>query len=181
MRNTYSMMRAGLSQIKRDTVRLEEKLGLDLPREENHQTRMRPNAEPVSGLKIAQALSNLKLPPVPEGGALVYGRVVDTLLRGIANLQIALYDEKGRLLKSLGESETDTSGYYSLVLDTKKAKTKTILEGGQLAISTPAGNIVFKEPTPIQLHSGQRRRLDLTLKKLIVMADSIDFQWASNL
>lgn len=180
MKSTNSMMRAGLSLLQRDTLRLEEKLGHNLPHEEKQQTPMPPKAERIPALKIAQLLSKSKRPPVPEGGALVYGRITDNLQRGIAGLSIAIHDEKGGPIRLLEENETDTSGSYALTLDAKQVKALAALEEGHFTISTPAGNTVFRETRPIQLGSGERARLDLTLKKLIVMADGVDFQWTNN-
>ena len=166
MTDIKNMMLLGQVLFQRDAARMEKELGKDHPRVEQIRTRLKTQAKAVSDLEIKLELEKIKVPSVPERGALVHGRVADRYNRGISGLKITIEDEKERTLRSLGWTETDASGYYALIFDSSKIKKLMNLEGAYLVISTQADKIVHREPETIKAAPGDQVVVDVTLNRV---------------
>ena len=121
----------------------------------------------LQNLEVELEIAKIKVPEIPEGGALVHGRVVDRSNRGIAGLTVHLENEKGKSLRFMGGSETDASGYYAFPIDpTALAKlSKAAIDGVFPKIATRTGRIIHREFTPLKVAEGDRKFVEIPLKR----------------
>lgn len=165
MADFRNMALIGQALFQREAARLEKELGKDHPRPKKIQARLKTQARVVSDLEIELELAKIKVPPVPNNGALVHGRVVDLNHHGIAGLKVIMEDEKGRLIKFLGQPGTNASGYFSFAVDEKKLRKLAPLGGMYLMLSTRGGRVVYRKPDAIEAAAGDRIVVNVNLHR----------------
>jgi hypothetical protein len=163
-----------------ETQRQGMQLGENHPRVTSLQKHMKENAAFLADIEVELELANIKMPEAGKGDALIHGRVSDENKRGIAQLTVKIEDENGQSLGFAGQSTTDASGYYALVLDTKKLEKLAKLDGIILALANPAGRVVYREPEAIKVAAGDRLVINVTLRRqnlsLIVEKENPDLK-----
>ncbi|MEI7898004.1 MAG: hypothetical protein WCJ26_13280 [bacterium] len=99
----------------REQERLTQKYGSAHPRVQKISNRISHNKEFVKALDIELDRTKIKVAEVDSTSWMVHGRVLNEQYRGIPNLTIALYDEKGKWMRALNFSCTSLQGYFSII------------------------------------------------------------------
>jgi hypothetical protein len=125
------------------------------------------NKNLLQDLEVELEIAKIKVPEIPEGGALAHGRVIDRSNRGITGLFVHMMNENGKIFHFMGRSETDASGYYAFPIDpTALAKlSKAAVDGVFLTIATRTGRGIHREFTPLKLAEGDRKFVEVALKR----------------
>ncbi|MGI8521629.1 MAG: helix-hairpin-helix domain-containing protein [Actinomycetota bacterium] len=148
--------------LQNEAVRMDRKLGEDHPRSRYLRVALEQNAEGIRDLGVELETSTILPPEVEEKQTLLHGRVVDEDGRGVPNLLVSLTDESGRILHSLGRSETDTSGYYALVIDPDalQKESEAVESGVLVTVDTSKDELVHRTFEPLKVSEGDRKLLD---------------------
>jgi len=117
---------------------------------------VKQNLNLVRDFNAALEISKIKIPIINENQILIHGRVTDKDFKGISNLSVLLVDKKG---KDIGvcSTTTDSSGYYSIIMD-KDKKEKILKEitakgGLYITVLTADNKVIYKSPSPLKLES----------------------------
>ncbi len=148
--------------LQNEAVRMDRKLGEDHPRSRSLRVALEQNAEGIKDLGVELETSTILPPEVEAKQTLVHGRVVDENSRGVPNLRVCLTDQSGRTLHSLGTSETDTSGYYALVIDPDalQKESKAVERGVLVTVITRKDELIHRTFEPLKISEGDRKLLD---------------------
>jgi hypothetical protein len=106
-------------------------------------------------LERQEELAKIKVPDVPEGGALVHGRVVDGSGRGVEGLIVCGEDQQGKRNSVLGKAETGAAGYFAFPLDSKSLGSLASAEIF-LTVVTSRGEVVSRDAVPFEIEASTR-------------------------
>lgn len=98
----------------REQERLAQKLGPTHPRVLEIVGRLTVNATMMRDLKLESARAHTEIPQVDKDTWVLHGYVRDKKLNGVSNLTVALYDQSGGRLNSVGHGCTDADGYFTI-------------------------------------------------------------------
>ncbi len=155
------------SLLQQEEKRLGRTLGPDHDRVQWLQVRLGHSLEVAKALEKELEVVRIRAPEVEEKDALLHGRITDDHGRGLTNVNVSLEDEKGQVIRFLGEATTDISGYYALRVDPEKIARMSRIEGqsGYLSVRSKSGKVLHREIEPIKIAEGDRRYLDIALKR----------------
>lgn len=88
---------------------------------------------------------------------MVHGRVLDKEGKGISELTVSLYDEKGTRIEQLGYACTDERGYFAIRYKADPEKGSEIPEDQKLILTVTDANakVLHKETEPLFVKVGQ--------------------------
>lgn len=146
------------SLLQYEALRLEKRFGKENPRTRQIKSRLEQNLEVINDLEVEAEIARINIPEVSQDEALIHGRVMDKDYRGIGGLLVLMTDKRGEKLTDLGKSETDNSGYYSLVIgtDIMDRLLEVIERGIFLTVFTSQGRIVHRGSEPVKVARGGR-------------------------
>ncbi|MEJ2563702.1 MAG: hypothetical protein P8Z42_13595 [Anaerolineales bacterium] len=154
------------SLMQREAARLERKLGSDHPRVLRLKTRAETSLKRAAATAVELELARIQAPHVAAGDGLIHGRVVKVDQHGLGSLTIRLEDKSGRQIKDLGETQTDSRGYYAIRVDPqitaklqKSGKTEVYL-----AVRDSKGKLIQRDQQPIRLEAGVRAYQEIRLE-----------------
>lgn len=162
-RNFKSLQDTRQALLSHETRRLAKEPGRNHSRVRNLKEALDKNSQLVGAIEVDSEKAGIKVPDVDDNGALVHGRVCDKSRHGIAGLKVTGEDEKGQMLKFLGQRKTDTSGYYAFVIDAAKLQKLSRTDGIKLTVATPNGRTVYQTPEPIKVTTGNRIVVNVVL------------------
>ena len=156
-----------LTYLQHEAKRIEKKLGKDHVRTGQLKARVENHFGILKNLRVEAEITRIKIPQISAEDTLVHGRVMDENHRGIGGLFIYMIDERGKPLASLGRSETDVSGYYSLIIDpqTFKKMAKVIAAGVFLSVGTKRGKTFHREFEPLKITPRDRILVEIVLNR----------------
>jgi hypothetical protein len=102
--------------------RLAQKHGADDPRVQLLRDRSEAAAARVSALSVEQEIAAVRTPPPPDKGAVIQGRITDTMQRGAGRVIVQPIDEKGQPVAAIKPVETNDSGYFAFELTPETVK-----------------------------------------------------------
>ena len=159
----FQILRYELLQL--ETKRLARKLGKGHPQIQQLKARTSEQLHTLNHIEKDLELSKIRVPDVPEDGALVHGRVLDKRTGlGIVGLIVFAQDDNEKPLRAFGKVETNTSGYYALQLAKdllKKLEEKDVY----LTIATRQRKIIHQETKPLALKPGAQLKVNLSLDR----------------
>lgn len=120
--------------LEREKSRLGKKLGRDHPHVVALINKIEMNRGMIRDLTVEVEHAKTEVPTVDENTWVLHGHVRDKNLKGIPNLTVALYDEKGNWIRQLGYGCTDRTGYFKLSYSRTKEdvdKPETTIAEGQ--------------------------------------------------
>lgn len=155
--------------LQQEKYRLSRKLGEDHPRVKKLEVGIKQNTKLARGLKVQLEVSKIQVPEVPDGGALVHGRVTDENGRGIAGLTLAGETAQKRRSSILSPTETDGSGYFAFPIDTEVL---TRLQKAQvfLAVRSKQAKVLYRDKEPLKLAAGDKLAKQIVLERKILRA-----------
>jgi len=150
-----------------EAQRLAKKHGDNNPKVQRINNTFTLNENLLQNLEVELEIAKIKVPEIPEGGALAHGRVVDRSNRGIAGLTVHLENENGKTLRFMGRSETDASGYYAFPIDPDALAelSKAAAEGAFLTVTTRRDRVIQREFKPFKVAEGKRKFVKITFKR----------------
>lgn len=98
----------------REQRRLALKYGSDNPRVGALADRIRSNAGLLRDIGFEQTRAGTGVPAVDQDGYVFHGFVRDRQGKGLPDLTVALYDDKGNWIREIGFGCTDAQGYFLL-------------------------------------------------------------------
>lgn len=101
-------------RLEREKSRLSKALGANHPRVTLLTNKIEVNRGLIGDLEIVIDHAKTEVPTVDENTWVLHGHVRYKELKGIPNLTVALYDEKGNWMRQLGYGCTDKTGYFKL-------------------------------------------------------------------
>ena len=101
-------------RLEREKSRLTKKLGANHSRVSLLTNKINVNQGFIGDLEIVIEHAKTEVPTVDERAWVLHGHVRNKELKGIPNLTVALYDEKGNWIRQLGYACTDRAGYFKL-------------------------------------------------------------------
>src|SRR5690606_3528723 len=108
------MQSAKTGALEREYRRLRSKLGASHPRVVEVAARIQANGMFIRDLDLAIVRSQTEAPAADPEGWIVHGLVLSEKLRGVPNLTVALFDERGTRIEEMGTSITDAKGAFKL-------------------------------------------------------------------
>lgn len=158
---------ASRTLLQYEALRLEKRFGKEHPRTRHLKARLEQNLEVINDLEVEAEIARIKIPEVSQDEALIHGRVVDKNYRGISGLAVLMTDKGGEKLIDLGKSETDNSGYYSLVVkpDIMDRMSDVIERGIFLTVFTSKDRIVHRELESVKVAKGGRVLVEAVLNR----------------
>jgi len=153
--------------LQHEAIRLEGKFGVDHPRVEGLNVRLKTNLELINALNVEREVYAVDVPEVPEDSTLVHGRIVDENQRGIRRLIVCLVDWQSSPVNDAADSVTDGSGYYAVSLnaDSVERIRKENPNGVFLAVLTQRGELLHRERKPRVLEKGARTLVEISFDR----------------
>lgn len=162
LKRLTDIQRVGQFLFQNEAERMALKHGVDDPRT----LRLVEAAEGASAMLEALEIAREgKFDPVTveKDGALFYGRVAADDLRGVAELEVALEDANGRVVRSAGTATTDASGKYMLRIAPAVAE-KLAGKEFTLTARNAKGTVLFRTEQPIMLELNKAVNTDAEIK-----------------
>lgn len=155
------------SLLQHEAKRLEKKLGKSHPRVQQLRSSLKRNLNTVRCLEVEQEIDRIQEPEVEVTSTVLLGRVVDEDYRGGSGLKVSLEREPGKVISFLGTVETDSSGYYAIEIDQPTwARLKELAPDGVfVAVSTPKGKQLYRQPQPLKLKERDRALVEVVLNR----------------
>ena len=155
------------SLLQYEAKRLEKKLGKSHQRVQQLQSSLNRNLNTIRCLEVELEIDNIQEPEFNPNSTLIRGRVVDQSYRGLSRLKVTLESEPGKAISFLGTVETDASGYYAIEVEEKAfAKLKELAPDGVfVAVSTPKGKQLYRQPQPLKLQKSDRTLVEVVLNR----------------
>lgn len=146
------------SLMQREASRLKRKLGSDHPRVQRLKARADTGLKRAKAASVELEIARIQTPEVEPEDGLVHGRVILSGKRGLGNVSVRLEDEQGRRIKDLGETQTDTRGYYAIRIDPQAIE--KLEKAGKaevyLAVRDAKGKVIERRKQSVQLQKGAR-------------------------
>ena len=144
-----------------------KKFGKDHPIVSNLDHSLNVNLGLINDIEVAMELDKINKPQIKKGEILVNGRVIDENRRGISELYVNFSDEDNRVLNLLGRSETDVSGYYSIIIDdyTRKKLSNIVEKGVFLTVCGKKGAVIHREFEPLNITESENIIVNITLNR----------------
>lgn len=98
------------------------------------------------------AIAGVRVPMVKKTEALLNGRITDPALQAVSHLTVTLADEKGHAIPGVPAVETDSAGYYALVVP--EAAAGVLGNDRKLQIVLGNANERVATGTPLDLRAG---------------------------
>jgi hypothetical protein len=145
------------SGLKREQKRLTKKLGPEHPRVVRLVQKKEVNQVFARNLTVEIDRAKTEVPGVDENTWVLHGFVRDKHSKGVPNLTVGLYDERGNWIRELGYGCTDKRGYFSIIYHQKGEAKQEISASMKLFlyVSDKEHKILYKDPDPLYLRIGQ--------------------------
>ena len=114
------------------------------------------------------SVAGVRVPMVKKTEALLNGRITDDAAQATGPLMVTLADEKGNAIKGVPPVETDSAGYYALVIPADTAATLKPDQKLQVVLSN--GNERVATAMPVSLQAGAMVVHDIGLSAQLVDA-----------
>ncbi len=152
----HKVRRAKASGLKREQERLTKKLGPEHPRVVKQAHKIEVNQVVTRNLGVEIERAKTEVPSVDENTWVLHGFVRDKHSKGVPNLTVGLYDERGNWIRELGYGCTDNRGYFSIVYTLKEGTEPKVLETMALFLYVSDKNykILYKDSEPLYLKIG---------------------------
>lgn len=111
----HKMRRVKGKSQQRELARLSQKLGDEHPRIMTLQQKVTVNQVLVRHLDLEGDRAQVEVPIADGKTWILHGFVRDQEFKGLPNLTVALYSQKGEWIESLGFACTDQKGYFKLI------------------------------------------------------------------
>lgn len=98
--------------LAREQARLSQKLGPTHPRVLETLQKIQVNQELNRNLVREIERINVNIPQADENTWILHGHVLNSKLKGVPNLTVAIYDQWGNWIEKLGYGCTDKNGYF---------------------------------------------------------------------
>lgn len=115
------------TSLDREQVRLSEKLGADHPRVVALTAKMQANQALDRSLLVELERTQSGSPTADETTWILHGHVLSVKGKGIPNLTIALYDQRGTWVEQLGYACTDKQGHFQFTYRQQTGKANALL------------------------------------------------------
>jgi hypothetical protein len=133
--------RAKDAGLKREQARLGKKLGAAHPRVAEIAGRLMMNAGILRDLNLEAVRARTEIPQVDEKSWAVHGYVRDKDLKGVPNLTVALYDDRGQLIQEAGYACTEKNGYFKLLHSRTKPGVMDVGKEGEAPKTGPGERV----------------------------------------
>lgn len=153
------------TSLVREQARLSEKLGADHPRVLELSQQIEANRVLTSNLSVEIQRSKTDIPKADENTWILHGHVLNSKLRGVPNLTVAVYDQRGRWIELLGYACTDRDGHFlfSYTASEARANELTNIIGAAstqqnfvfVHVLDRRGFLLHADKRPISPHLGQ--------------------------
>jgi hypothetical protein len=156
------------SLLQHEAKRLEKKLGQENLRVQQVKVSLKQNQAIARDLEVELEIAKIRVPEVDPKDSLIHGRVVDDNRRGWSGLTVYLANSQGRIIRILGNAQTQESGYYALIVTSEvlKRAAESIREGVFVVICNSKGELIYRQKDPLMLVGGDRYLLDdIVLKR----------------
>lgn len=156
------------SLLQHEAKRLEKKLGKENLRVQQVKASLKQNQAIARDLEVELEIAKIRVPEVDPKDSLIHGRVVDDNRRGWSGLTVYLANSQGKIVRALGNAQTQESGYYALIVKAEVLKrvAESIKEGVFVVIGNPKGELIYRQKEPLMLVGGDRYLLDdIVLKR----------------
>lgn len=149
LRRLSDIQRVGQLLYQREAERLALKHGVDDPRTLRIINAANGAKAILDAIEIAREDAPAQV-KAEQGEAVVYGRVAAEDFRGVADVEIALEDTNGRVMRAAGTVKTDEAGRFTLRVAPAVAEK---LAGKEYAVTarTRTGEVLYRSPTLITL------------------------------
>lgn len=157
----------------REQKRLALKYGSDSPRVMALAEKMRINQGMLRDLDFERARAGSETPTVDQNGYVFHGFVRNLQGQGLANLTVALYDEKGNWLRELGFGCTDERGYFILRFQRQPKEPVSGIEaaaGGRIGVGPTQPNV------KIYVLDAEQKTLHIEQEPLHPRLGQVDFR-----
>ena len=112
----HKMRRVKEKSQQRELARLSQKLGADHPRVVALQQKATVNQVLIRNLELECDRAQIEMPIADDKTWILHGFVRDQeFKKGLSNLTVALYSQKGEWIESLGFACTNKKGYFKLI------------------------------------------------------------------
>ncbi len=145
------------SSLKREQEHLTKKLGPKHPRVVRLVHKKEVNQVLARNLTVEIDRAKTGVPSVDETTWVLHGFVRDKRSKGVPNLTMGLYDERGNWIRQLGYGCTDKRGYFSIIYHQKEEAQPEIPASMKLFlyVSNKEHKILYKDPDPLYLRVGE--------------------------
>ncbi|MBC8487952.1 MAG: hypothetical protein H8D45_18130 [Bacteroidetes bacterium] len=152
--------------LKREQERLKRKYGNEHPRVKKISNRLAYNQGFFKELDIELDRTKIELPLYDTDSWMVHGRVIGENDKGINNLTVSIYDEKGTWVRKINYTCTNELGYFSIMYPPKGGKPE-ISENQKLflTILDKEHKILHQETEPLYVKVGQIDYREIILSK----------------
>lgn len=114
LENLHVLRTARAAGLESEQERLVAKLGEDDPRVAEVASMRVDNEQFISGLAVEIERAGVEAPEADKQTWVFHGFVRDQQLKGVPNVTVALYDERGNWAEQLGYAGTSAIGYFRL-------------------------------------------------------------------
>ncbi len=156
------------SLLQHEAKRLEKKLGRENLRVQQVQASIKRNQAISRDLDVELEIAKIRVPEVNSEDSLIHGRVVDENRRGLAGLVVSLANIQGTIIPPLGNTQTQNSGYYALIINAEalEKNSQSIQEGVFVVVCNSKGELIYRQKDFIILVGGERILVeDIVLKR----------------
>jgi hypothetical protein len=110
-------------------------------------------------------IASIRVPMIRKTEALLHGRITDTADRPAGPVTVTLADDQGKAVPGVAPVETDSAGYYALVVPTDAAASLGEEAKLQVIVAGSGGERIVPESAPIALKPGAVQPHDLKLSE----------------
>ncbi len=165
LRDITSLQTTIRTLLQYESKRIERNFSREHPRVKRAYAGLARNFETIRHLNSEREVARIRVPEVQRDGALIHGRIVNKQNKGLLNLVAFVEDSKGKSVRSLGTTTTDTSGYYSISIDSKTLKR---LQNQELFLTIRGRDddkVLHPESRALELTPNNKQFIDIVLDR----------------
>ena len=151
-----------------EAARLAQKLGPENPRAQAMLARVDNRLELLDALEVEAQIAKVRTPAVDEASALIHGRIVESRLKGVANAEVRLVNEKGEDL-GVPPVKTDEAGYYAIELKPEVAAKFGPEQKVFLSVAGEKGKVVPAAAGGFTVKAGEK-----TLREAVLTSNELE-------
>lgn len=150
--------------LTREKTRLAAELGENHPRVKTLTNRLAFEAGRKTVLQSERQKLDLPVQEAAPTQVLIRGRVLDQNQQPLADLTVALADQKGKWLRAYGYTCTDKQGFFSLSFDAPALSADGTAALAYLLVTDKTQKRLYLDTTALPLAAGQMAYREITLK-----------------
>lgn len=163
----YLIRSAKTGFIKREKDRLVKKFGPAHPRIQRYINKEKNNMLVMQNLRQELIRSKIDFSAFDKDSWNICGHIRDSEFKPVQNLVVQFFDEGGELVEKLKSGRTDMTGFFTIIISSKKLEAAEIAESTKLYIRIfdKKKNLLFKDPNPLFCRIGQVDYREIILPK----------------